>query len=150
MLLFPCDFYILYYTIANKMAPITRSQSKALKDKPIVYKQVLNKTVSNKKYFVEIMKKKVQEINITNGFNRYRMIAEMCYTIREWFDIVIAVDCSFWKRFIDKFYLKVNEMLVDAYEKDTAKFTDDEYWIYETMINEMRETRKFIAPYAEK
>jgi hypothetical protein len=138
------------------MAPTTRSQSKkqiiekTTIIKPIIYTRVLDKTVSNKKYFIEIMKEKVQEINKTTGFNQFRMITEMCYTFREWFDIVIAVDCPSWKRFIDKFYLKVNEMLVDAYEKDTTKYTDDQYWIYETMMNEMRETRKFIKPYAEK
>ena len=140
------------------MPVVTRSQSKALNQlnhKPVIKNKELeldNKKLDkllnyfiSKNYFIKMMKSKLSEIKLaTNDFDKYRMMTEMFYTVREWFDVVFNIKSRSWKGCIDSIYIKANKILLFAQQKDTTNFTYEEYYIWKTMINEMIETRKFI------
>jgi len=140
------------------MPVVTRSQSKALNQlnhKPVIKNKELeldNKKLDkrlnyfiSKNYFIKMMKSKLSEIKLaTNDFDKYRMMTEMFYTVREWFDVVFNIKSRSWKGYIDSIYIKANKILLFAQQKDTTNFTYEEYYIWKTMINEMIETRKFI------
>ena len=137
------------------MPVVTRSQSKIQHQLNVTSSIsesniILDNRSTNHKYFIEIMKIKLNDIHTSIKFEQYRMITEMLFTIREWFNLVINVNgvISYsWKEFINKVYLKTNELLAEVYEKKTTSFTYEENCIFKTMINELRETRKFLKPY---
>lgn len=137
------------------MPVVTRSQSKLQKPMPNVLPSIEKQAIDyqqqqvSKKCFVTLISKKLKETDKEEKMiNKLRILSEIFYIIRDWFDVVICVDgviMSDMNKFLKIVYEKSNEFLVDVYKINIE--TAEDHLIQKIFIDEVNAMLKIVRPY---